>query len=345
MKIKLPGLIDPHVHLRAPGGEHKEDFDSGTRAALAGGFTHVLAMPNTKPPLMDVDTLRLARQIAENQAHCDIGLFVGAGLHNADAAAAAAPLSVGLKIYLDATFGDLKIDRLDSWIAHFEKFPHEKPIVAHAEEGHLAAMIGMAKLFQRPIHIAHVSRASEIALIRRAKDQGLPITCEVGPHHLFLCNEDTARIGVGRCEVRPRLQTRADMLTLRANLDVIDCFATDHAPHLLSEKDSPTPPPGFPGLETALALYLELVRDGLITLDQLIDKCHTRPREIFHLPKQEDTWIEVDTDEKWITRGADMQTRAKWTPFEGREMHGRVKRVVLRGRQVSQPAKMTRDES
>lgn len=130
------------------------------------------------------------------------------------------------------------------------------------------------------------------------------------------------------------IASRADMDALRANLDVIDCFATDHAPHTLQEKDSPTPPPGYPGLETALALYLELVRENILALDDVIARCYENPRRIFNVPFQENTWVEVDADAEWIARGSEMQTRAQWTPFEGRTMRGRVTRVVLRGQTV-----------
>jgi dihydroorotase-like cyclic amidohydrolase len=121
----------------------------------------------------------------------------------------------------------------------------------------------------------------------------------------------------------------------------VDCFATDHAPHTVFEKDSavrpdsqaPTPP-GYPGLETALALYLELVRQDVITLDDLVARCYENPRRIFDIPPQSATWIEVDTDAEWTARGATMQTRAAWTPFEGWALRGKVCRVVLRGQTV-----------
>ena len=107
--IKLPGLIDPHVHLREPGATHKEDFDSGTSAALAGGITMVLAMPNTKPPIFDADTLDLALNAAKQKARCDYGQFVGAGPDNASMAASLADKAAGLKMYLDSTFGELRL--------------------------------------------------------------------------------------------------------------------------------------------------------------------------------------------------------------------------------------------
>ena len=329
--LKLPGLIDPHVHLRDPGAPHKEDFDSGTAAALAGGFTCVMDMPNNTPPVVDDPTLAAKQAAARSRARCDYGIHFGAGADNVESAPAFAPQCTGLKMYLDQTFGPLRLDELGTLMGHAEHWPHDVPLLCHAEGRTVAAAILAANLFDRSVHICHVSRRDEIDLIRRAKDKGLRVTCEVTPHHLFLTSDDIAGIGAGRGEVRPRLATGADRDALRASLGVVDCFATDHAPHTLAEKDSANPPPGFPGLETALALYLALVHEDVITLDELLAKCVHNPRRLFGVPEQPETWVELDPDEAWTVRGADMHTRARWTPFEGRTLRGRVRRVVLRG--------------
>jgi carbamoyl-phosphate synthase / aspartate carbamoyltransferase / dihydroorotase len=329
--LKLPGLIDVHVHLREPGATHKEDFDTGTAAALAGGFTCVLDMPNNTPPITNAETLAAKQQLARWHARCDYGLHLGAGDDNIETAYTLAPQVTGLKMYLDQTFGPLRLDDLDSLVKHMERWPADRPVLCHAEGRTVAACILMAHLTGKHVHICHVSRKDEIDLIRRAKDRGIAVTCEAAPHHLFLTDEIAGPIGFGRSEVRPRLAKDVDRQALRSSLGVIDCFATDHAPHTLEEKDSPKPPPGFPGLETALPLYLELVREGLISIEQLIDRAVNNPRRLFHLPDQPETWIEIDPDEEWIARGAEMQTRAKWTPFEGWTLRGRVNRVVLRG--------------
>ena len=336
MSLKLPGLIDVHVHLREPGAEHKEDWDSGTAAALAGGFTAVLAMPNTRPPVTDADTLELALAAARRKARCDYAQFLGAGPDNLEVSPVLAPRVAGLKMYLDQTYGPLRLDEMSLWQAHFERWPASGagPIVAHAEGRTLAAAILMAELCQRPLHLAHVSTRDEILLIRRAKERGLAVTCEVAPHHLFLTQEDPPRLGFGRSEVRPRLATPADRDALWENLEAIDCFATDHAPHTAAEKDSQNPPPGFPGLETALPLLLEGVHDGRMSLDDLIARTHTNPRRIFGLSEQPDTFIEVDPDAEWEMRAASSYTRCGWTPFEGRKLRGRVTRVVLRGQEA-----------
>lgn len=329
--LKLPGLVDIHVHMREPGGDHKEDWDSGTAAALAGGFTAVLAMPNTKPPVFDAPSLDIALGLARQKARCDYAQFIGAGPENASAAAQLAARTAGLKMYLDMTYGELRLDDMLLWATHFAAFPAHFPIVVHAESRTMAAAILMAALYDRSVHIAHVSLREEIQVIRRAKERGLKVTCEVAPHHLFLSQADIPALGAGRCEVRPRLASPQDVAALWDNLEVIDCFATDHAPHTLEEKDSANPPPGFPGLETALPLLLSAVNEGRLTLEDVIARLHTNPMRIFHLPFQPDTWVEVDPDARWTIHAQEMFTRCRWTPFEGRSVQGQVQRVILRG--------------
>jgi carbamoyl-phosphate synthase/aspartate carbamoyltransferase/dihydroorotase len=200
----------------------------------------------------------------------------------------------------------------------------------------------MAQLFDKPIHIAHVSLREEILLIKAAKERGMKVTCEVCPHHLFLTQPSPSPIfsengggqGGGRSEVRPRLATQADVDALWENLDVIDCFATDHAPHTLAEKDGENPPPGFPGLETILPLLLTAVADGRLTVDDIIQKMSVNPRRIFKLPEQPETWVEVDENARYEIKASEMHSRCGWSPFEGWQVKGRVTRVVLRGREA-----------
>ena len=126
----------------------------------------------------------------------------------------------------------------------------------------------------------------------------------------------------------------ADQAALWENLEVIDCFATDHAPHTLAEKDGEDPPPGYPGLETAMALFFTAVQEGRLTLENLLARMVTNPRRIFHLPEQPETWIEVEPQACWEISAAQTYARCGGTPFEGRKVHGRVRRVVLRGREA-----------
>jgi dihydroorotase-like cyclic amidohydrolase len=333
--IKLPGLIDPHVHVREPGQTHKEDWDTATQAALAGGVTTILAMPNTRPPIFDASTLDLALDAARQKAHCDYAQFVGAGPDNADSIPGLAPKAAGLKMYLDSTFGELRLDDMTLWMPHFEKYPKGFPIVLHSESRTMAAGILFAEIYDRPVHIAHISLREEVLLIKAAKERGIKVTCEVCPHHLFLTKEDIPAIShkhPGRAEVRPRLATREDVDSLWQNLDVIDCFATDHAPHTIKEKDSNNPPPGFPGLETLLPLLLTAVDDGRLTMDDIIEKSVINTRKIFNIPDQPETWVEVDENALYEIHAYDQFTRCNWTPFEGWKAKGKVRKVVLRGK-------------
>jgi carbamoyl-phosphate synthase/aspartate carbamoyltransferase/dihydroorotase len=347
--LKLPGLIDPHVHVREPGQTHKEDWDSVTQAALAGGVTMILAMPNTKPPIFDESTLNLALDAAKQKARCDYAQFLGAGPDNADwDKHSSLPLrSAGLKMYLDSTFGELRLDDMTSWMPHFAKFPKDSPIVLHSESRTMAAGILFAALYNRPVHTAHVSLKEEILLIKAAKEKGIKVTCEVCPHHLFLTADsplpEGEGLGVrvnGRKEVRPRLATKEDVEALWQNMDVIDCFATDHAPHTLEEKDSQNSPPGFPGLETLLPLLLTAVDLRRLTLDDVIQKSVINPRKIFNLPEQKETWVEVDETAVYEIKAAEQFSRCGWTPFEGWQVKGRVKRVVLRGQVAFEDGKV-----
>lgn len=332
--MKLPGLIDPHVHLREPGAIHKEDWASGTSAALAGGFTVVLGMPNTQPPITNSESLRIALDAAKEKAYCDYAQFVGAGVDNMDSIMRLAPKSAGLKMYLDQTYGPLRLDEFSHWMTHIENWPREIPLVVHAEGRSMAAVILLAELNNRSVHIAHVSRRDEISIIRASKEMGIKVTCEVTPHHLFLTQEDITSENSGRWEVRPRLATVADRDSLWANMDVIDCIATDHAPHTLHEKDSDHPPPGFPGLETALPLMLSAVSEGRLSMDDLLLRMYTNPKRIFNIPDQRETWTEVDLDAEFEIGVTSSLSRCGWTPFEGWRVRGRVRRVVLHGREA-----------
>jgi len=343
--LKIPGLIDAHVHLREPGQTHKEDWDSGTSAALAGGVTLVLAMPNTTPPIIDDASLALSLNSAKAKARCDYAQFLGAGPGNGgwNEIAWLPPKAAGLKMYLDSTFGDLRLDDMRLWQAHFAQWPVSLPIVTHSESRSMAAAILFASIYQRPVHIAHVSLKEEILLIRAAKESGIQVTCEVTPHHLFLTRDDIPNISrghPGRGEVRPKLASREDVNALWENLDVIDCFASDHAPHTLIEKDCENPPPGFPGLETMLPLLFTAVEDGRLTMEDIIQKSVLNPRRIFCLPEQTETWLEIDEKASCEIQAKQMFSRCAWTPFEGMRVKGCLRKVVLRGKTVFEDGKV-----
>jgi len=352
--LRLPGLIDAHVHLRQPGYPHKEDFSSGTAAALAGGVTTVLDMPNTLPPTDTPALLAEKRGLAAAGARCDVGIFVGATNTNIDAYLPAAQHACGLKIYVSDTFGSLRIDDLGilhrifrTWAERAEEVGYRMdgaagglgPIAVHAEELMLPVCLALATIYRTPLHIVHVSRRSEVELIRDAKARGIGVTCEATPHHLFLSTDDLPRLGA-RGDMRPRLATPDDIAALWENLEVIDLFATDHAPHTLEEKALETPPPGVPGVETMLPLLLTAVAEERLTLADVIARLHTNPQRIYGLSPQPETWVEVDMDARYILRDEEQATRVGWTPFAGREVTGRIERTVLRGAVVFEGGKV-----
>lgn len=332
--LHLPGLIDVHTHLRVPGGEHKEDFASGTAAALAGGFTQILAMPNTSPPLATLDVLQATRTIASQTVRCDVGLYAGASPQHVDELPALARHAAALKIYLNDTFGPLRVEDLPTLHACFRLWPRNKMIAMHAEGQSVAVGIGLAAAYRRPVHFCHISRRDEIELIAAAKQAGLPVTCEVTPHHLFLTEHDAARLGpLG--DMRPRLATPQDQDALWAHIaSTVDCIATDHAPHTLAEKAAATPPPGVAGLETSLPLMLTAVQQGRLSLDRLVELMALNPRRIFGLPSQPNTTVEIDPDARYTLASDRLYTRCGWTPFAGMTLQGLVRRVTLRGRVV-----------
>lgn len=354
-RIQLPGLVDAHVHLREPGYVHKEDYTTGTAAALAGGVTTVLDMPNTIPPTATPATLAEKAALAASKAVCDVGIFVGATSSDLDAYLPAAQRACGLKIYVNDTFGSLRIDdlasmhrlfrtwaeradevggfRSDETISHSLSSSLLGPIAVHAEDLMVPVCLYLSDLYEAPLHIVHVSRRSEIELIRAAKERGSRVTCEASPHHLFLSTADLPRLGA-RGDMRPRLATPDDVAALWENLDVIDIFATDHAPHTLAEKASETPPPGVPGVETMLPLLLTAVHAGRLKVEDIVERCFHAPRRIYGLPEQPETTIDVDVDAQFTLRDEDMHTKAGWTPFAGMPVFGRVERVTLRGQVV-----------
>ncbi len=332
--LKLPGLIDIHTHLRVPGGEHKETFATGSAAALAGGITMILGMPNTSPPLTNAGVLAETHAIMRDEIVCDVGLYAGASEEDLQALPAAAKYAVALKIYLNDTFGKLRVDEVPTLAGAFKLWPREKLIAFHAEKQSVAVAIGLSAIYDRPIHIVHVSRREEIELIADAKMRGLKVTCEVAPHHLFMDRSDFERMG-SLADMRPVLGSADDVAALWEHLnDTVDCIATDHAPHTLAEKRSDTPPPGIVGLETSLPLMVTAMTEGRLTEERLVALMHNNPKRIFNLPDQEDTHVEFDLSQRVTISNATLKTKVGWTPFAGHEVAGRVSKVVIRGETV-----------
>lgn len=340
--LKLPGMIDVHTHLRDPGATDKEDFYTGTTAALSGGVTVICDMPNNPIPTISLKALKDKQKIASDKAVCDYGLIFGASQDdNTSEFKKVVQRTIALKVYMDQTTGTLLVERLGLLEKIFEMWESEKPIMVHAEDATLAKAISLAAVYKRHVHFCHVSLASEVELIKRAKEQKIKISAEVTPHHLFLTENDVKKLGPFGI-MKPPLRTQRDQDALWKGIKdgTIDMIATDHAPHTLKEKKGAKPPFGVPGLETALTLLLSAYKQKRLTLNQVIKLYHDNPRKILNLPTQKNTYIMVDLDKKYELENKDLKTKCGWSPFAGWSLYGKVQEVVLRGKTVYKDGKI-----
>jgi dihydroorotase len=340
MKIKsrvmvLPGMADVHVHLRVPGGENKEDYRTGSAAALAGGITSLMAMPNTTPPILTVLDWQAAEKKAKEESQCDVTVFAGVSVSTIEALPELGHYAPALKLYMDLTYGELKVDGMEDLSRIAQLWPHEKVLALHAEGNSVKTGLELAEKYHRRIHFCHISRKDEIEWIADAKKMGLPVTCEVTPHHLFLNESDAKRLG-SLGDMRPRLARQSDVDALWAHIDTtIDCVASDHAPHTLTEKQEiENPPPGVPGLESTLPLLLTAVAEGRLSYERLINLLAVNPRNIYGLVEQPETWVEVDPNDRYVFSDHSLYTKCGWSPFSGISIKGRIRKVVLRGKEV-----------
>lgn len=304
----------------------------GTKSALSGGVTMICAMPNTKPALQNMDTFLKTLDIASSRAVCDFALFAGACDNNQTSVAKAlGQKCVALKMYLNNTHNqsELFLTSVLEWTEHLKQWKEHsnQPVCVHAEGQTLSAVLFAHSQVRGRLHVCHVATKQDIELVKMAKQAGLDVTCEVSPHHLFL---GANLLSDNFKAVKPPLGTHEDTEALWKNLEFIDCFATDHAPHRKSEKVTQGCP-GFPGLETALPLLLNAVHEGRLTLEDIVLRCHTNPKKIFNLPDQPDTYVEVDLDARHVVPDEPLFSKCDWTPFAGRVLYGVVKRVMLRG--------------
>jgi len=346
--LVIPGLIDPHVHLREPGATHKEDFYTGTRAAVAGGFTTVLDMPNNPQPTVTLERLKEKIQLAKEKAICDVGFHFGATNDNFQEINRANPNS--LKLILGQTTGPLLIRGEEIILMHFENFPKEKPIVIHAEDQEYIEKTGddgpeaarravesvtnLAKKTNRRIHIAHAGTKKEVE-IAKAWEKA---TVETAPHYLFLSKKDFGTLG-NRRFVKPPLREESFRRELWEALEKIDCMGSDHAPHTLEEKEKGAF--GFPGLETSLGLFLNAYHKGLVSVEWIVTRMAERPAEIFGLKGKGKIekgnfadFTFVDLRKEWTVEGEELETKCKWSPFEGKKLKGKVVKVIFRGREL-----------
>lgn len=328
--IRLSGLVDTHVHLREPGATQKEDFETGTKAAIAGGYTAVLDMPNNPEPTITPDALQKKIQLAGNRIYCDVGFHFGGTKESSQYFEEVRNEVFGLKVYMNHTTETLLVEDPQDLQTVFSRWPRGKIIMVHAEGETLRTAIDLARDNHQRLHVCHVSQKQEIEAIKDAKERGVQITCEVSAHHLFLTEHDVPALGSFGI-MRPPLATEKDRQALWDNLDVVDTIASDHAPHTKEEKASQKPPFGVPGLETTLPLLLTAVADGRLTLYRLFELISLKPRLIFGLRPNPETYTEIDLKENYIIDSSKLKTKVGWTPFEGARVTGKVVRTVLHG--------------
>ncbi|MEE1218431.1 MAG: dihydroorotase [Ruminococcus sp.] len=367
----LPGLVDMHVHLRDPGQTQKEDIFSGCKAAAAGGVTSLLAMPNTLPT---VDNAETVKYIIDKAKTADANVYVAASitkglksieptdieeLKNAGAIALSddgRPVE-NTKYLSDAMQKAATLGM--SVVAHCEDiFLAGKGIInqgevseklgvegipAAAEDCGTAREIALAAALDVPVHICHVSTKTSVALIRDAKRRGVKVTAETAPHYFSMTEKELLRADADY-RMNPPLRTQADLEAIIEGLQdgTLDAIATDHAPHTVEDKSNFVKAPnGSIGMETSLAVTMTyLVKTGLITMPQLVEKMSLNPARILGIKAGA---IDVDmpadialvnADEQWVVDENKLHGKSKNTPFKGKTLTGKVKMTLLGGRVV-----------
>ncbi|MBI2354478.1 MAG: dihydroorotase [Deltaproteobacteria bacterium] len=371
-KYVVPGLIDMHVHLRDPGLEYKEDIVSGTRAAAAGGFTSVCCMPNTKPVIDNkaVAGYIIAKARAEGFANVfPIGSITqgmggerlsemgelkesGCVAVSDDGKPVGNPELMRRALEYARGMGILVISHAEELALVGEGTMNEgftstelglKGIPSVAEDIATAREVMLAEYTGSPIHIAHVSTRGAVRIIREAKGRGVRVTCETAPHY-FTLTDDAVRGYNTNARMNPPLREAADVAAVKEGLKdgTIDCIATDHAPHHLDEKDVEFNAAlnGIIGLETSLPLSLKLVDDGVLTLNQLIEKMSCNPAKIIGIcrgglkPGSAADITVIDPAAEWTVEAERLASKSKNSPFLGWSMKGAAACTILGGRVV-----------
>lgn len=366
--VALPAVLDPHVHFRTPGLEHKEDWTTAARAAINGGCTTVFDMPNTLPPTITEALLKEKKEIIDKQLqHIGIPLryelFFGADKAHLAQIPVVKDQVIGIKVFMGCSTGNLVIDDDESLEAVFSIAAANDMLVAvHAEDEHLMnerkaqyfdarsyachsnirnievatraveKAISLTRQYGTRLYILHVSSAEEIALIRQAKRDGLPVFAETTPHHLFFDTSAYSSLQ-GRCVVNPPLReaTHHASLIQAIHDKVIDTIGSDHAPHTVEEKSKPYGqcPSGMPGIEFMLPMLLNAHHQGVFSLEEVVNLTSSRARDIFRMPAYED-WVLVDLNKTATV--SHTASKCGWTPYQGLTLTGWPCFTIMRGR-------------
>ena len=334
--IKIHGMIDPHTHLRDLDWSNKATFESETQAAIAAGFWAVFDMPNTSPSTIYEERLRDKLQRLDSGAYCDWGAYFGASqADNSDEYKRIASRVCGLKIYNNSTTGDLLIRRQTDRERHYRAWTANKPIAVHAEGETVRDILTLVRKYRQPTHFLHISSAREIDLLTGAKEDGLPVTIGICPHHLFLTRDDLSALGPYGL-MKPELKSQTDQQALWRAIEtgVVDIIESDHAPHTFDEKESESPPYGVPGLETSLPLMLRAVKNGRLSLERATNMLSRNVQRIWRISPLPKTYTLVDTDYSFVVERKNLRSKCGWSPFEGLRVNGKILEVWIRGHQV-----------
>lgn len=377
-KLCIPGVIDCHVHFREPGVTHKADIASESRAAVAGGVTSFMEMPNTVPQTTTLELLEEKFRIASEKSLSNYSFFLGATNDNIREIENANPQQVcGVKVFFGASTGNMLVDSLDTLREIFKRSP--LPVAAHCEDeatirSNSALMkekygddvpvtmhplirsadacymsselaVNLAVQYNTRLHITHLSTARELGLLTNELPLSQKrITAEACVHYLWFCDEDYDKLGT-RIKVNPAIKTAADREALLQGLlsNKVDIISTDHAPHLLMEKNQAyfKAPSGTPLVQHALTAMLELSKSGKISIEKVVEKmCHA-PADCYNIEKRgyirpgyfADLVI-VDPDEPWTVAPENIHYKCGWSAFEGVTFHSQVSHTFVNGKLV-----------
>ena len=364
----LPGVIDSQVHFREPGATHKEDLETGSRAAVMGGVTAVFEMPNTKPTTTTAEALADKVSRARNRMFCDFAFYVGGTRENVAEISALEKLegSAGIKVFAGSSTGDLLVEDeagLDAIISKIsrraafhsedemrlrervkyqrEGDPSSHPIWRDEEAAVLSTqrLLRLAKKHKKHIHVLHISTAEELPLLAAARDVA---TVEVTPHHLTLSSDDYATLG-NKLQMNPPVRDvrHRDALWKAIQSGLVDVLGSDHAPHTLEEKAKPYPqsPSGMTGVQTLVPIMLDHVNAGRLSLQRFVDLTSAGPQRIFGIQGKgriaegyDADFTIVDLKRRQTITNDWIQSRSKWTPYDGVKVQGWPVGTFVRGR-------------
>jgi dihydroorotase len=366
----LPGVIDSQVHFREPGLEHKEDLETGSRAAVLGGVTAVFEMPNTNP--LTTSEAALADKVgrATGRMHCDFAFWVGGTRENANDAGELErlPGAAGIKVFMGSSTGDLLVED-DEGVASILRNARRRAAFHSEDEFRLRERLGervegdasshpiwrdeiaalrsterlvrIARETRARIHVLHISTAEEIAFLEAHKDVA---TCEATPHHLTMSSDDYARLGT-LLQMNPPVRDKRhrDGIWRGISQGIVDVLGSDHAPHTLEEKAKPYPasPSGMTGVQTLVPIMLDHVNAGRLTLERFVDLSSHGPNRIFGIARKgriaagyDADFTIVDMKRSETITNAQAGSKAGWTPYDGKRVTGWPVGTIVRGNRV-----------